>query len=216
MEKFAFFDVDHTITRHSTGRRFAFMGVRTGMFPRYPLLLIPFYYFFYRLGTMPVKKLAREIPYLKGRSFAEIHAVAMASFEKWVKKDIYPEAAALIAELQSRGVRVVIASSSLSVLIQPLARHLGVTDIITSEAEFVGGYATGGLRGFPAFGEEKKRFVEDFLEKNGGSPAECSFYSDSINDLPLLEAVAHPVAVNPDMRLRRRARERGWRTLRFR
>lgn len=216
MNRFAFFDVDHTITRHSTGRRFAFMGVRTGMFPRYALLFIPFYYFFYRIGTMPIEKLNREIPYLKGRSFAEINAVAMASFERWVKKDIFPEAAALISRLQSEGTRIVLASSSLCVLIEPLARHLGVADTITSNTEFVGGYATGRLTGFPAFGEEKKRFVAEFLAGNGGRFEDSSFYSDSINDLPLLEAVGNPVAVNPDAKLRRTARERGWEILRFR
>ena len=192
------------------------MGVRTGMFPRYALLFIPFYYFFYRIGTLPMKKLNREIPYLKGLSMAEINAVAMASFEHWVRKDIFPQAAELIKKLQSEGTRVVFASSSLCALIEPLAKHLGVSDMITSNIEFVNGFSSGRLTGFPAFGREKKRFVLEYLEKNDGRLEDCSFYSDSINDLPLLEAVGRPVAVNPDAKLRKTARARGWEILRFR
>lgn len=216
MNKFAFFDVDHTITRHSTGRRFAFMGVRTGMIPRSALLLIPFYYFFYRRGTMPIKKLTREIPYLRGKSFEELQAVAMASFERWVRHDIFPEAAALITKLQSQGTRVVLASSSLCLLVEPLAKHLGVREVITSNLEFIDGYTSGHLTGFPAFGEEKRRFVLDFLAKNDGAPEESAFYSDSINDLPLLETVGRPTAVNPDPKLKKVALARGWEILRFR
>jgi HAD superfamily hydrolase (TIGR01490 family) len=216
MESFAFFDVDHTITRHSTGRRFAFMGARTGMFPHSVLLLIPFYYFFYRRGMMPIKKLTREIPYLKGRTLEEVNAVAMASFEYWIKKDVYTEASALINNLKKRGTRVVLASSSLDILIEPLAKQLGVEESITSKLEFIDGHATGMLTGFPAFGTEKKRFVQDFVEKNGGTLEDASFYSDSINDLPLLEAVGNPVAVNPDPKLKKTALQRGWKILRFR
>ena len=215
MEKFAFFDVDHTITRHSTGRRFAFMGVRTGMFPRSVLLLMPVYYFFYRHGMMPIKRLNREIPYLRGKSYDEIRAVALASFEHWVRKDVYPGAKELIGKLQNQKTRVVLASSSLSVLIDPLAHYLGVRDSITSNLEFVDGYTSGLLTGFPAYGEEKRNFVLDFLEKHGGTPEGSSFYSDSINDLPLLETVGRPVAVNPDPKLRRVARDRKWEVLYF-
>ncbi len=192
------------------------MGVRTGMFPRSALLLMPVYYFFYRLGMMPIKRLNREIPFLKGKSFEEIQAVALASFEHWVRRDVYTGARELIAKLQSEKVRVVLASSSLSLLIEPLAHYLGVRDSISSNLEFIDGYTSGHLTGFPAYGEEKKKFVLDFLEKNEGSPEESSFYSDSINDLPLLETVAHPVAVNPDPKLKSLARKRNWEILRFR
>jgi HAD superfamily hydrolase (TIGR01490 family) len=186
------------------------------MFPRSALLLIPFYYFFYRRGTMPIKKLTRTIPYLVGKSYPEIQAVALASFEKWIKNDIFLEAETLIRNLQEKGTHVVLASSSLSLLIAPLSRHLGVKDIIASNLEFVDGYTSGNLTGFPAFGEEKKKFVLDFLADHDGSAGECSFYSDSINDLPLLEAVSHPVAVNPDPKLKKLARKRGWTILKFR
>lgn len=213
--QFAFFDVDHTLTRHSTGRRFAFLGVRKGVFPLSALLTMPFYYTCYRVGCMPIRNLDRSFPFLRGRTREELEELAGRTFEQWIKKDLYPEAAQLIETLQARGTRVILASSSLDMLIRPLAHHLGVKEYISSSLEFLDHRSTGNLIGFPAFGNEKKRFVLEFLEQNGGSLEECSFYSDSITDLPLLEAVAHPIAVNPDPRLYFVAKRRGWPILRF-
>ncbi|GAB4364923.1 MAG: HAD family hydrolase [Spirochaetales bacterium] len=213
--RFAFFDVDHTLTRHSTGRRFAALGVRNGVFPLTALLTMIFYYTCYRLGFVPIRNLDRSFPFLRGKSREELERLAQDTFERWVRKDLYPEAASLIQTLQARGTRVILASSSLDFLVQPLAHHLGVKDYISSSLEFIDHRSTGNLIGFPAFGAEKKRFVLEFLEQNEGSPEECSFYSDSITDLPLLEAVGHPIAVNPDPRLLRIARKRNWTILKF-
>lgn len=213
--RFAFFDVDHTLTRHSTGRRFAFFGVRKGVFPISALLTMPFYYTCYRIGFMPIRNLDRSFPFLKGKTKEELEELAAITFEQWIQKDVYPEAARLIKTLQARGTRVILASSTLDMLVQPLARYLEVEDYISSSLEFLDHRSTGNLIGFPAFGDEKKRFVLEFLSRNSGSPEECSFYSDSITDLPLLEAVAHPMAVNPDPRLFLVAKKRGWPILRF-
>jgi len=213
--RFAFFDVDHTLTRHSTGRRFAFLGVRKGVFPISALLTMPFYYTCYRLGFMPIRNLDRSFPFLRGKTKEELEELAASTFEQWIQKDVYLEAVRLIHTLQARGTRVILASSSLDMLIQPLARYLGVQEYISSSLEFLDHRSTGNLIGFPAFGDEKKRFVLEFLAQNGGSPEECSFYSDSITDLPLLEAVAHPIAVNPDPRLFFLAKRKGWPILRF-
>ncbi|MCX7788495.1 MAG: HAD-IB family hydrolase [Spirochaetes bacterium] len=213
--RFAFFDVDHTLTRHSTGRRFVFLGVQKGVFPISALLTMPFYYTCYRLGFMPIRKLDRSFPFLRGKTREELEELAAKTFDQWIKKDIYPEAAQLIQSLQARGTRVILATSSLDMLVRPLAQYLGVPEYISSSLEFLNHRSTGNLIGFPAFGDEKKRFVLEFLEQNGGTAEECSFYSDSITDLPLLEEVAHPMAVNPDPRLYFVAKRKGWPILRF-
>ncbi|MFQ3620555.1 MAG: HAD family phosphatase [Spirochaetales bacterium] len=214
--RFAFFDVDHTLTRHSTGRRFAFLGARTGIFPPSSLITMVFYYFCYRLGFMPLTNLSRSFPFLKGQSLSTLKALAADTFEGWIKKDIYPEAVELLRTLQSQGTRIILASSSLDLLIQPLAEYLEIEDYISSSLEFFNQVSTGNLLGFPAFGDEKKRFVLDFLKEKHGKPEECSFYTDSITDLPLLEIVGYPVGVNPDPRLRRICKKRGWPILHFR
>jgi phosphoserine phosphatase len=104
----------------------------------------------------------------------------------------------------------VLATSSLDFIVAPLATHLGAGGILATTLQFVNGACTGQIAGTPMFRREKKNRVLAYLAQEGVAPSDCSFYSDSIYDLPLLEEVGRPVAVNPDFRLRRIARSRGW------
>ena len=99
---------------------------------------------------------------------------------------------------------------------RPIAQRLGVDELIAVELEQgADGWITGEIRGTPSFREGKVTRVHDWLRARGldWSDAELTFYSDSMNDLPLLERAAHPVATNPDARLRALAAARGWRVL---
>jgi len=94
----------------------------------------------------------------------------------------------------------------------PIAAELGIPHLIATDIEEVDGEFTGKPRGVPSFREGKIARVEEFLSARGTRLAdyESWFYSDSLNDLPLLERVDHPVAVDPDATLRAKAEERGW------
>ena len=94
----------------------------------------------------------------------------------------------------------------------PIARELGVANLIATDIEEVDGRFTGKPRGTPTFREGKIVAVDQWLAARGTTLAdyESWFYSDSLNDLPLLERVTHPVAVDPDPRLREEAARRGW------
>jgi HAD superfamily hydrolase (TIGR01490 family) len=100
----------------------------------------------------------------------------------------------------------------------PIARELGVEHLIATVAEERDGHFTGKVAGTPCFREGKIACLQAWLERANTSLAAFAqswFYSDSINDLPLLECVTHPVAVDPDPRLEVRAREKGWPVLRL-
>jgi len=209
----AFFDVDRTVLRRSSGRYFLLLGVRLGLFPVTSLLYMPIAYLRYWFGW-PYGDLSWEFPVLRGRTRSELEELAERSFP-YLKKEIYPQAEALIAGLRSSGQEVVFATFSLDLIVRPLARHLGLDDLLASRLEFSGEVATGRFEGAPLLKEEKKRRVLDYIRQRGLEPKDCSFYSDSIYDLPLLEAVGEAVAVNPDLRLAHTARRRGWRILRF-
>jgi HAD superfamily hydrolase (TIGR01490 family) len=95
----------------------------------------------------------------------------------------------------------------------PIAREFGITTLIATEPAHVGGEFTGEVVGTPSFREGKLKRVEEWLNARGeplGSFAQSWFYSDSANDLPLLSRVTHPVAVDPDDRLRAHAERHGW------
>jgi HAD superfamily hydrolase (TIGR01490 family) len=211
-----FFDVDHTLTRRSTGARYIALAIRKGLLPLRLLFIVPYYSLTYRLGLFRLKKYADGFPYLQGLSKESLEVLARECFESRLKKDLFPEAEALIREKTRAGRRVVLATSSLDIIVKPLADYLGVTDLIATRLEFKDGVCTGMVEGVPLFRADKRKRVLQYIQEAGEKLENCSFYSDSIYDLPLLEVVGEPVAVNPDFRLMRIARAMDWRIMDFR
>jgi len=210
-----FFDVDHTIIRCSSGVRFISAAIRRKLFPRRLLLLLPWYSITYRLGILYVGSYEKEFPLFRGLSRDDFQRIAEDSFRSKMLSDIHPQAARLIAGLKAAGRKVYLATSSLDLIVAPLARHLGVDGVIATALEFKDGVCTGRYAGEPLFHGGKRIRVLRFMKEAGVDAADCSFYSDSVYDLPLLDAVGRPVAVNPDFRLRRLACKRGWEILKF-
>lgn len=137
-----------------------------------------------------------------------------------VQPAIKPQALALVRQHQQAGDEVVIITATNEFVTRPIADAFDVKELIAVELERDAapggtGWITGEIRGVPSFREGKVKRVEQWLahRKLGWSDVEITFYSDSINDLALMENVKHPVATNPDERLRAIATERGWRIL---
>jgi HAD superfamily hydrolase (TIGR01490 family) len=213
--KYDFFDVDHTIINGSSGPLFLRKGVQLGLFPSLTLLYIPFFFLQYYIGSLEADSRDWHFSVLSGRSLQELEEVARANFET-MKRRVYPEMRHLIEEFQGQGRQVVLATSSLDLIVRPLAEDLGIREVIATKLEFVEERCTGRFAEGPLLKEKKKDKVYDFIRSRGAEWRECSFYSDSVNDLSLMESVSDPVAVNPDRRLRRIASARGWRVLDFR
>jgi len=208
------FDVDYTLLRGSSARHFLLAGIRRRLFPLASLLFMPRLYLRFWLGRLEADSPVWEFPLLRGLPRRRLEELAEESFAA-MRRDLRPQAVALLGRLQAEGRLVAFATTSLDLIVAPLARHLGVVEVVASRLEFADGVATGRFEGLPLLKEEKKRRVLEFLRARGAGPETCSFYTDSILDLPLLEAVGEPVAVNPDALLARTARKRGWRILRF-
>jgi HAD superfamily hydrolase (TIGR01490 family) len=205
-----FFDVDHTLTRRSSGGRFIALAMRQSVLPRRLLVMLPWYSLTYRLGLFRLRAYEKGFPYLRGLERKTLELIARESFDGALKGDLFPEAVELVHSLRAGGRRVMLATSSLDIIVEPLAEYLHVDGVLATALEFEDGTCTGRFSGMPMFRREKKDRVLSFISVEGVSARECSFYSDSIYDLPLLEAVGAPVAVNPDFRLRRIAQRRGW------
>ncbi len=205
-----FFDVDHTLTRRSSGGRYVALAMRRRVLPLRLLIVMPWYSLTYRLGVFRPRAYREGFPYLRGIAREALEKLARDSFERGLKGDLFPEAVTLVRSLRAGGRRVMLATSSLDFIVAPLADYLGVDGTLATKLEFVHGACTGRMLGMPMFRREKKDRVLSFLAEQAIPPGDCSFYSDSIYDLHLLEAVGTAVAVNPDFRLRRIARRRGW------
>ena len=150
----------------------------------------------------------------RGRSAADLQRLS-ADFMEQVVQAALPEASrALVRQHQAAGDVVAIVTATNDFITRPVADLLGVPDLIATELERdAQGHATGAIRGVPAFREGKIVRVQQWLAQRGQSWSDferTTFYSDSTNDLPLLERVSHPVSTQPGPELARIARERGW------
>lgn len=212
---YAFFDVDHTLLAGSTGKFLAELSVRRGVLPYYLLFYIPIFYYRYRTGRLDPRTFQPFLRRFKGFNREEIENLAGEVFQKKLKPRLYVEALELIQKERESGKTVVLATSGPEVLVKPLAEYLGVENIIATQLKVEAGQLTGEFLGEPAFGQGKQRKVRQYLERHRPDFSCCSFYSDSHYDLPLLEQVEKPIAVNPDGKLLKVAREKGWEILRL-
>jgi len=128
---------------------------------------------------------------------------------------IRPEARRLLDLHRHAGRNTYIVSASPVEIVEPLAATLGMTAGIGTRSAVVDGVYTGVLEGPFCYGRGKVEAIEALARWDGLDLAQCYAYSDSASDLPMLEAVGHPVAVNPDATLERRARQSGWPIVRF-
>lgn len=129
---------------------------------------------------------------------------------------IEPDAMALVRQHLEAGDLCAVVTATNSFVTAPIARALGIPHLVATEAEYIAGRYTGRIVGTPSFREGKITRVQQWLHSLGQQLQdyqESWFYSDSINDLPLLEQVTHPVAANPSAELRRIATDRNWRVL---
>jgi len=209
------FDVDHTVINKSSMWHFLVVAVSTRLIHPFKIRRLPVDWLRYKLKTPDADFIEATVKNLAGIERDALEKVAENSFHKRIKGDIFPDAQKLIAEAQGKNERVIFASSSFDFVLRPLERFLGIDGLLACELEYIAGKTTGRLVGSSLFGLKKKTVVQAWLERNSIDPSEVSFYSDSYTDIPLLEYCGNPVAVNPDRILKREAKKRGWKILRF-
>jgi HAD superfamily hydrolase (TIGR01490 family) len=175
------------------------------------------FYAHYIAGTLDVHDYVRfATEALRVRSEAEYREAHERFMREWIRPALRAAALDLVRGHQDRGDTVAIVTATNELVTRPIAAEFGVAELIAVELERDGGgWITGEIAGVPSMREGKVVRVADWLRGRGLDwlDVETTFYSDSMNDLPLLEHVDHPVATNPDPRLRTIALERGWRIL---
>jgi HAD superfamily hydrolase (TIGR01490 family) len=146
----------------------------------------------------------------KGEYIDRLLEFAEEHFEKVLKPNIFPGAYELIETGKRKGLRQVIVSGSLDIMVAPLARHLGIDDMITNKLELKNSVATGELVRPILAGATKARFIQEYAKAHNIDLLESYGFSDSFSDYPMLAVVGRPAVVNPDRQLRRSAKEFHW------
>jgi HAD superfamily hydrolase (TIGR01490 family) len=215
----AFFDLDKTIIATSSTLAMGRSFYAAGMIGRRAVLKGAYARLIYHLGEVDAEKMDRMRDDLAraviGWEAEKVHEVIEADLLNLVNPLVYDEAAALIESHHAAGRSVVIVSSSGEEVVGPIGELLGADAVVASQMVVEDGKYTGEVA-FYAFGPYKAEAMRDMAAQHGWDLADCYAYTDSATDLPMLEVVGHPHAVNPDRSLRRAATERGWEILDFR
>ena len=216
--KLALFDLDHTLLPIDSDYSWGVFTTRIGWTDP-----VQFnrrndeFYAHYKAGTLDIHDYVRfATDALRERGEAQ----ALAARERFMAEMVMPamnaQARALVGSHQEAGDQVVIITATNEFVTRPIADAFGVSELIAVElARGQGGWINGEILGVPSAREGKVTRMEQWLAARslGWADVDCIFYTDSINDLALLEKVNRPVATNPDDRLRAIAAERGWRIL---
>jgi len=216
--KLALFDLDHTLLPIDSDHTWGVFTTELGWNdPQVFSQRNDEFYAHYQAGTLDIHDYVRFATQAARERGAVEAARAHARYmDEVIRHRITPEALALVRSHQHAGDTVMIVTATNEFVTRPIAQAFGVSELIAVELERdATGWITGEIKGTPSFRDGKVTRVADWLATQGlaWDQVEMSFYSDSMNDLPLLEKAHHPVATNPDARLRQLATERGWRIL---
>jgi HAD superfamily hydrolase (TIGR01490 family) len=151
----------------------------------------------------------------KGVSRDRLEELGDEYCERVLMKNLYPQGRAMIEDNRAEGIEPVLVTGSPDFVAAPLARRLGIGDFAANRLAYNRGRATGRLHAPVMAGDEKARWCATYSAKHALDLANCWGYADSYYDLPFLAALGHPVAVNPDRRLRATALSRQWPILHF-
>jgi HAD superfamily hydrolase (TIGR01490 family) len=215
--RLALFDLDHTLIPFDSGMAWTdFLTAQGALPPDAPQRYLDFCHQ-YVAGTL-------DIHAMHHATVAPLAAFAPAQLRAW--QDAFSQALApripaatqaRVAEHRAAGDTCLIVTATERLVAEPVARHFAIDGLLATEGVWQDGRPVGRIAGLPCFREHKLAHVRTWLARQGLDELEselalsqATFYSDSASDLPLLRAVGHPVAVDPDERLAAEARARGW------
>jgi HAD superfamily hydrolase (TIGR01490 family) len=214
----AFFDLDKTIIARSSALAFSRPFYRGGLINRRSVLRSAYAQFVFLVGGADHDQMERMREYMSGLVIGwpvdTVHDIVSETLHTIVDPIVYEEAVRLIEEHHLGGRDVVIISSSGEELVAPIGDMLGADRALGTRMQVEDGRYTGVIETY-VYGEAKASAMRDLAAAQGYDLTRSFAYSDSITDLPMLEAVGHPYAVNPDRALRREAAARGWPVLVF-
>ncbi len=207
----AFFDVDKTIIAENSATVYFKQLYERGEIDWWTLIAGLGSYLRYKLNLLDIERWTEQnMEIFRGRNEQALAREATLMFHEQLLSAIYPQSAALVRQHIERGHLVALVSGATKYVIQPLATHLGVKNILYTHLEVHDGVLTGRAVQPICFGEGKIYWIQQLIEREGIDLAKSYFYTDSITDMPLLDLVGHPVIVNPDPLLYRKALGRHW------
>lgn len=214
----AFFDLDKTLISRSSTLAFSRPFYRHGLISRTAMIRGAFAQAVFRRAGADHERMERirsqASQLCRGWQAERVREIVSRHLDDTIVPHLYAEARALVSGHHEAGRDVIVVSASGHEVVDPIAALLAADTVIATQMVIADGRYTGDVA-FYAFGEAKAAKMRELAVQRGYRLADCYAYSDSITDLPMLEAVGHPTAVNPDRALRQVAAARNWPILSF-
>jgi HAD superfamily hydrolase (TIGR01490 family) len=214
----AFFDLDKTLLSRSSTLAFSRPFYRHGLISRTAMIRGAFAQAVFRRAGADHERMERlrsqASQLCRGWQAERVREIVSRHLDEIIVPHLYGEARALVSGHHEAGRDVIVVSASGHEVVDPIAALLGADTVIATTMVIADGRYTGDVA-FYAYGEAKAARMRELAAQRGYELADCYAYSDSITDLPMLEAVGHPTAVNPDRALRQVAAARDWPMLSF-
>jgi HAD superfamily hydrolase (TIGR01490 family) len=214
----AFFDLDKTIIATSASAALSRPFLRGGLVTRADVLRSAYAHFLFVIGSADAAQTERMRKYLSelatGWDVDKVNQIVAETIHEVIDPYVYAEAVGLIAEHHELGHDVVVVSASGGELVEPIAAMLGADHAIATRMEVADGRYTGQMD-FYAYGDNKAVAIRELAAQQGYDLSRSYAYTDSVTDVPMLDAVGRGFVVNPDRALRKLAAERGWGALTF-
>jgi HAD superfamily hydrolase (TIGR01490 family) len=214
----AFFDLDKTLISRSSTLAFSWPFYRHGLISRTAMIRGAFAQAVFRRAGADHERMERirsqASQLCQGWQAERVREIVSRHLDEIIVPHLYAEARALVSGHHEAGRDVIVVSASGHEVVDPIAALLGADTVIATTMVIADGRYTGDVA-FYVYGEAKAARMRELAAQRGYQLADCYAYSDSITDLPMLEAVGHPTAVNPDRALRQLATARDWPILSF-
>ncbi|MEU1618986.1 HAD-IB family hydrolase [Streptomyces sp. NPDC005722] len=212
----AFFDLDNTVMQGAAIFHFGRGLYKRKFFQSRDLVRFAWQQAYFRIAGSEDPEHMQEVresalTIIKGHRVEELMSIGEEIYDEYMADKIWPGTRALAQAHIDAGQRVWLVTAAPVETATIIARRLGLTGALGTVAEHVDGVYTGRLVGEPLHGPSKAEAVKALAAAEGLELSRCAAYSDSSNDIPMLSLVGHPYAINPDTRLRKHAREKGWR-----
>ena len=213
----ALFDLDNTLLAGDSDYLWGvFLGEEGVVDPAYYARENERFYQEYREGRLDIFEfLEFSLAPLAQHSMQELQTLHQRFMQTKIEPLIQDAALKLVDKHRQRGDQLLVITATNAFVTRPIVERFGIQQLIATEPEQIAGRYTGLVAGIPAFREGKVKRLENWLQQHRMNLQDSWFYSDSHNDLPLLERVDHPVAVDPDTKLEQLAIQRNWPILRL-
>ena len=209
--------MDDTLVAGNTGFYASLRLVRHGILKKRRIPQAVYYRLANLFFPQDVRKIYEiAVADMAGTPLDTILTIGRECLERDIRKRLYPEGIRLIEQHRSAGDQTILLTSGPYMIIEPLREFFGVDRAYSSGPVIENGIRQNRLRLPLCFGEGKLFYAGQAAAELGVKLGDCTFYSNDLHDLPLLEKIGRPVATNPDKRLERIARQRGWEILSLR